>query len=385
MNAGHVPRASLAAAWHAARARIARGWRVPEECASAHAGLLRSRIRTLAPVLAVLTLAWIPVEVAWLGDAELMRSAPLRLGIATALAALAWMAPRLRASLAVNAFFWLQAIGFGLLHWRVAPAHDAAAAIGYGLFPFILSAQLALLPLPWSRGLLSALAPAAQLAMTWTAPGSIAATGNAWLLFLLIAAVAIWASHAQLRLLVDLLGARSDAAHDPLTGLANRRAAADRLEAERRRALRRGEPLSVLLLDLDHFKRVNDQWGHAAGDRVLVAVAQVLHDELRGIDLAVRHGGEEFLTILPGTGTAAALEVADRLRERIARLRPPLPAAAPGITVSVGVATLLPGEGVGNLVGRADAALYAAKTAGRNRCLAAQPAGAMRDGAPAGS
>jgi diguanylate cyclase (GGDEF)-like protein len=351
------------------------------ECTAAHASLVRARIRTLAPVLALLTLAWIPVEVAWLGDAELFRSALLRLGIAAAMVALAALAPRLRASLAVSAFFWLQAVGFGVLQWHVAPTVDAAAAIGYGLFPFILAAQLALLPLPWSRGLLAALAPAAQLATTWWAPGSIAGTGNAPLLFVLIAAVATWASHAQLRLLVDLLGARSDAAHDALTGLANRRAAAERLDAERRRALRRGEPLSVLLLDLDHFKRINDRWGHATGDRVLVAVAQVLREELRGIDLAVRHGGEEFLAVLPGTGAAQALEVAARLRERIARVRLSLPGASLGFTASIGAATLLPGEGVANLVARADAALYAAKAAGRDRCVAAE----ARGEAPAGA
>lgn len=371
------------ALWHSARIRFARGWRVPEECVPAHAALVRARIRTLAPVLALLTLAWIPVETAWLGGEQLLRSAPMRLAIAAALLLLATLAPRLRASLAVSTFFWLQAVGFGVLHWGIVPAHDAAAAIGYGLFPFILAAQLALLPLPWSRGLLAALAPAAQLAMTWTAPGSIAATGNAPLLFVLIAAVATWASHAQLRLLVDLLGARSDAAHDALTGLANRRAAAERLDIERGRALRRDEPLSVLMLDIDHFKRVNDQWGHANGDRVLVAVAGVLRDELRGIDLPVRHGGEEFLAILPGTGAPQALEVAGRIRERIARLRVPLPATTLGITASFGVATLLPGEGVANLVARADAALYAAKATGRDRCVAADTPEAARAGAPA--
>jgi diguanylate cyclase (GGDEF)-like protein len=361
------------AAWHGARARVARGWRVPAACTPTHAALVRARIRTLAPLLALLTLAWIPFEVAWLGGAELMRSAPLRLGIAAALLLLAALVPRLRASLAVSAFFWLQAIGFGVLHWHVAAGQDAAAAVGYGLFPFILAAQLALLPLPWSRGLLAALAPAAQLAMTWWAPGSIAGTGNAPLLFVLIAAVAIWASHAQLRLLVDLLGARSDAAHDALTGLSNRRAASERLDAERRRAGRRGEPLSVLLLDLDHFKRVNDCWGHAAGDRVLVAVAQVLREELRGIDLAVRHGGEEFLAVLPGTGTRQALDVAARLRARIAREPVTLPPdVILGVTASIGVATLLPGESVASLVARADAALYAAKAAGRDCCVAAE-------------
>ena len=321
------------------------------------------------PLLAVLTVAWLAIELAWLGTAQIIVSVPLRLALAMALLVLGARLPRLPAGNAIHACMWLQAFGFGVLQWHVASVHDAAWLVGYGLFPFILAAQLSLLPLPWLRGVLVVLAPAAQLAATLaTQPES---RWNEVLLFVLIVAVVVWASHAQLRLLVDLLGARADAAHDALTGLANRRSAHIRLDAACQRARRQHGHLSVLMLDLDRFKQVNDHWGHANGDRVLIAVAQALHDELRGSDLAVRYGGEEFMAILPGTDAADAMEVAERIRLRIEQLRIELPDARIAITISVGVAALLPEDTAESVVARADAALYAAKNAGRNRCMAA--------------
>lgn len=356
--------------WH-------RAWRTPLQCRYAHAAVLRARIATLAPVLAALTLAWIPLDMAWLdtgwsGAADVLL---LRFGLAASLLLLARAVTRLRAGAAVHLFLWLQAVGFGLLQWRVGADNGSAPWIGYGLFPFVLAAQLAVLPLPWLRAVLAALPPALLLVLALRSDGAhFAAWSDAWL-FVLIASVAVWAADAQLRLMVDLLGARADAAHDALTGLANRRAADERVVAECARAHRSGEPLSVLMLDLDYFKRINDSHGHAAGDVVLVAVAQVLREELRGIDLAARYGGEEFLAVLPATGARGALDVAERLRTRIAGLRMDYEGCEQRVTTSVGVATLAASEIAAALLERADAALYAAKAAGRNRShVAATPA-----------
>nr|WP_276611897.1 GGDEF domain-containing protein [Kineococcus vitellinus] len=140
---------------------------------------------------------------------------------------------------------------------------------------------------------------------------------------------------------------------DALTGLANRRS----WDAELGRALERGEPLAVALLDLDHFKRLNDSEGHPAGDRVLRAVADAWRAVLPpGASLA-RYGGEEFALLLPGASAASAPELAERLR-----------AACPAPqTVSVGLVHRRPGEGAGGLLARADAQLYRAKAAGRDR------------------
>ena len=160
---------------------------------------------------------------------------------------------------------------------------------------------------------------------------------------------------------------------DPLTGLANRRAFQEALEAELARVARHGRPAAVLLLDLDHFKAVNDTWGHAVGDEVLAGFAQILRRGCRRGDLAARIGGEEFALLLPATGLAPALAVGERIR-RATEWRPLGRSAQVPVTVSVGVAST---EGLPappdtlELVPRADAALYRAKGEGRNRVVAA--------------
>jgi diguanylate cyclase (GGDEF)-like protein len=209
-------------------------------------------------------------------------------------------------------------------------------------------------------------------------PGDDATLWNVlWLLALLLA-LAAWASSAQLSLMRELLLARRDASHDALTGLFNRRAATEVLSKERARALRQRTPLSVLMLDIDHFKRINDRWGHAAGDGVLLALADVLRQELRTNDVGVRHGGEEFLVILPGTSGSQAFEAAERIRTEIGRLAIPLEGAIESITVSVGVATFDGLETDDALIARADAALYQAKQSGRNRSIASAAPGLER-------
>lgn len=346
--------------------------RVPPSCRAMHQAVVQARASTLATVLAILTLAWIPLDLAWLGLVRALPALPLRAITAFALLAFARLSPRLSPNVAVTVLVWMQAVAFTALQLLVDPSRESALQIGYGLFPFLLAAQLAFFPLAWWRMLLAATAPAVQLlAVWWMDPPAFAqAMSGAWL-FLLIVAMAAWTGQAQLRLLVQLLDARHDAFHDALTGLANRRSASEGLEAARARALRTGAPLSVLMLDLDHFKRINDRWGHADGDRVLVAVAGTLRSELRAGDTAARYGGEEFLAILPGSDAAQALEAAERIRASVAAQRTALSGAVVTVSVSIGVATLEGDEPAGRLLARADAALYRAKTAGRDRCVSA--------------
>lgn len=334
--------------------------------------VVRSRLRVLAPAIAVLTLAWIPVDVFGLAAGELRWVLPLRLSLALALVLLSRAGRHLSSPVAVASFVWLQAVAFGAMAHSLMPTggplHDA-----YRMFPFVIAAQLAVFPLPWGRGTAVALAPVALLLaplLTGDARDGASMWSDAWLLGLILM-LAISAGHMQLRLLVDLLGAQRDASCDALTGLANRRTAEHRLRVEQARAERRREPLTVAMLDLDHFKQVNDRWGHAAGDRVLVATAQVLREELRGADLGVRFGGEEFLAVLPGTGGDSAIHVAERIRERVGRFEVPADDGMIRVTVSIGLATLLPGESLPALLARADAALYRAKAEGRDRCVLA--------------
>jgi len=158
---------------------------------------------------------------------------------------------------------------------------------------------------------------------------------------------------------------------DPLTGAANRRAGETRLEEAFARWQQDRRPFAVLMIDCDHFKRINDCWGHKTGDAALVALVRVCRDSLRSADFTVRWGGEEFLLILPDSSRDIALAIAERLRATVATADIVDADPALAITVSIGVAECCAADRcVDDVVRRADQALYGAKHAGRNRVLA---------------
>jgi diguanylate cyclase (GGDEF)-like protein len=166
------------------------------------------------------------------------------------------------------------------------------------------------------------------------------------------------------RLKEGYLEAQLDAYTDFLTGLRNRRYLELILERELFRVARYGRPLSLVILDLDGFKAVNDTHGHEVGDRVLRALARCLEEHLRQSDRAVRLGGEEFAVLLPETGLPQALRLAERLRRAVAALKVP---PAERLSASFGVAQAGPTDSPLSLLKRADEALYRAKRAGKNR------------------
>lgn len=191
-------------------------------------------------------------------------------------------------------------------------------------------------------------------------------------------------SHTNItdRKLVELKLARL-AATDALTGIPNRRFFDQFSAIEFSRVARFGEPLSVLLIDLDHFKEVNDAHGHFAGDEVLRAVARAGFGVLRECDALARIGGEEFVCLLPGTDAAGAQVAAERLRLEIERLAIPLASATVSVTASIGVGTVAPDDRcIGDALRRADEALYLAKAAGRN-CVRHHPSSAQANTGPA--
>ena len=165
---------------------------------------------------------------------------------------------------------------------------------------------------------------------------------------------------------------RAAALTDQLTDLPNRRYAMKRLKQEWEAARWTGRPLSVIMCDVDHFKRVNDEHGHDTGDAVLREVARVLRSSGRASDVLCRLGGEEFIVINTATDVATTERVAERLREAVARLTIDHGTYRGGVTLSLGIAQMLPGmDGTDELIKAADEALYAAKAKGRNRtCVA---------------
>jgi diguanylate cyclase (GGDEF)-like protein len=162
---------------------------------------------------------------------------------------------------------------------------------------------------------------------------------------------------------------------DGLTGLYNRRSFQERLQQEVERASRYHRPLSLIMIDVDHFKTYNDTYGHVQGDAVLVEVARTLKQFSRASDIVARYGGEEFVLILPETDRASATALGKRLRGHIERRKFPGEAQLPGhvLTISVGVASYTPPESQEALLAAADMALYQAKREGRNRVAVRQP------------
>ncbi len=171
-------------------------------------------------------------------------------------------------------------------------------------------------------------------------------------------------------LVMDELELRLVATTDGLTGALSRRAFLATAARDLARVRGQGGDLSCILLDLDHFKRINDTHGHAAGDRALQEVVLLLKSGLRKEDYVGRLGGEEFAVVMPGADGAIACDIGERLRQRVMNAQLPIPVGEVRLTVSVGVATLLPEDAsIEDLLCRSDKALYAAKASGRNRLV----------------
>ncbi len=159
---------------------------------------------------------------------------------------------------------------------------------------------------------------------------------------------------------------------DTLTGLPNRRAFDECLRIAQIEAMEGGLPLGLLMIDIDHFKRFNDNFGHGVGDQVLRLIATTLRDRLRENDLPARYGGEELIAVLPGATLAVCEAVGERIRRSIAECRLTRRSTGetlPGVTVSIGIAQFRFGESITQLIERCDEALYLAKRTGRNRIV----------------
>jgi diguanylate cyclase (GGDEF)-like protein len=162
------------------------------------------------------------------------------------------------------------------------------------------------------------------------------------------------------------------ARHDHVTGLGNRRMLDESIAVEINRVRRHGGALSLMIADIDHFKQINDGFGHACGDDVLQRFGDLLRAQVRPTDIVTRYGGDEFVTVMPHTALAEALKTAERIRDAMTSTQKTGPMSKP-VSASLGVAELMPEESRESFLRRADHALYRAKHAGRNRVAAAAP------------
>lgn len=247
---------------------------------------------------------------------------------------------------------------------------DQELQAGYMAFPYLLISLFAIFPIPLSLSLqLSGGILVTMLAGNWLLVGqslwSVQTLNQIWLLGLFAVASA-WVQCGQLNMLLQLY---RESTTDELTGMMNRRLLMKQLEKARAAMIRKQAPFAVLLLDLDRFKRINDTFGHLAGDAVLREVATTLAEQLEPGMVLGRYGGEEFAILLPRCPELAqAKRVAERLRVAVeARLvKSPTSDELLEVTVSIGLTLARCGEGIEALLNRADECLYRAKMAGRN-------------------
>lgn len=240
---------------------------------------------------------------------------------------------------------------------------------GYGKMPHLLVVMLALFPLTLQFGLMMVFVTLVAFFIVQymlLQLGSFEMYTDLWLL-LLFAGIALWIQAGQLLMLLRLY---RESTRDALTGLINRRVLVKLLDSEQARADQGDHCFSVLMFDLDRFKRINDNYGHLIGDQVLKKVADVLTENLRSKGLLARYGGEEFVAVLQGARGPDAVKVAERLRRDLEDTI----VITPGgdeiqLQSSIGVTEFVTGEAISEMMSRVDDLLYSAKAQGRNRVV----------------
>ncbi len=340
------------------------------------ANFIQDRVRALALVFAAVVFLWMGLDYVIIPDpAVVVKLALLRSLCAALYLGLAFLAskphslPRARAKLA--ALVTLPCAFYIASRFVLAEGAPPGALMVYDFFPFVVMVQLAIFPLPLLEGLMLSVPAFATLFAVEALFGeimSLSFLGNLTLLVLLMC-LALWASMSELQMLLRLY---RQATRDPLTGLFNRGALMEHVQLEIGRARRYEHGMCVLLFDLDKFKRINDEFGHLAGDAVLQAFARILEKGMRQTDVVGRYGGEEFLAVLACTRKTDAESLAERIRAACADVEVSSPEGVRiEFTTSVGIAELEASEDAESLLSRVDESLYKAKDAGRDCVIVA--------------
>lgn len=333
--------------------------------------LILNRVRLFATLFALLTPMWIVVDVLVLPYPLWLQLMLLRLIVSAGFATLTMWHPREvrlhTAYVGMAALFALPTLFYVVSHLWLAHHHligiSAAIGTGYAFLPFVLLAGFAVFPLTLVENVAFGLpvlgAHILAVVLNWSEVSWPSFAGQFWLLFLLTG-VAGLASMSQLAFIIALV---SQSIHDPLTGAFSRRSGEEMLKLQLCNAQRSHTPFTVAFLDIDHFKSINDQFGHDAGDRILRQLCHTLNDGLRRGDILIRWGGEEFLLLLPNTDLSQAQHALNRLCQRGFGLRPD----GQPLTTSIGLADRTTDAAIEwqTLVERADECMYLAKQRGR--------------------
>jgi len=342
---------------------------------SSRAAQMQGRLQVLAAIYAIFGALWLFIDQRTLSEEMFLSIGFVRILMVAAFIVLAFSRTQRRSLWAVRIRLFLMnlipTVFFVVCERLLENESSEIARLVYGYYPFVIVVQLAVFPLTIVEGALLALAPFVGMTYLAIVSGTVTdvTTMGEMILAMLLAALAIWAAVSQLRMLMYLY---RQATRDPLTGLNNRRLLMDRLAEEEQRAKRTGQPLCLMMMDLDKFKRVNDTYGHHAGDKVLQRFAKIARAAIRATDVIGRYGGEEFVVVLPNTSAEKGLEVAERLRKQVEEdvilLGDGQEISA---TVSIGFAEMTASEDSAVMIERADVAMYSAKETGRNRIVLA--------------
>jgi diguanylate cyclase (GGDEF)-like protein len=341
------------------------------------AQMIGNRVRLFALLFAALTPLWIIVDVLTLPDSLWLQLAALRLLTTVAFGALVRWRPRdghlASAHRRMALLFLIPTLFYLVSHFLLVHYHlhgvSAAIGTGYAFLPFVLVAGFAVFPLTLLENIVFAspvlVACALAIVFNWPEVSWPSFGGQFWLLSLLSGVVSL-ASMSQLAFIIALV---NQAIRDPLTGAFSRRSGEEMLDMQLSIARRHNLPFTVAFFDIDHFKTINDQFGHEAGDRVLRQFIQRLAQQLRCGDMLVRWGGEEFLLLMSNADAQQASRALERLRKGGLGTRPD---GSP-LTVSVGLAERIADHANEPklLVEKADARMYLAKHQGRDRVVCA--------------
>ena len=340
----------------------------PSDFSLIRAEYINTRIRLLALLFSVLTPLWIPVDFLILPDGTFLSMMLARICLSVSLLTL-WFRTSFTHSLhrARQRLIILMVIPsvFHLMTQVILGDHlESQHLASYTFLPFLIIAIHCVFPLTLKEGSLLAFLTIFALSVDEMIHGrflTLQSLNTLWLLGVIMG-IAVWAQLSQLHMQLKLF---EQATTDSLTGLLNRRSFMHQAETELNRSERYARPLSIALLDLDHFKNVNDTHGHQAGDQVLVHFSELLREELRSTDLIGRFGGEEFIIVLPETPVHEAEKVLERILDNCRNQAVRYDGGVVSYTASAGLGELV--SDIRSSLHAVDVALYQAKEQGRDR------------------